>query len=774
MTRAENSRRHADRPAAHASRRTSPIDRPPGIWPAALLATLTVLACMARPGFAGAPPFPATAAAAPAAQPVVDPAIPGANLPPRGRSLFDQLFVVSQGGRAEIGLPFPFSALLARLDAQVQRDPASPLPPAKRVLIPLGRSLQRTAAAPDHFAFPRVVVAVDSPPASASAPLLKDRLYIGYQEKSAVLEVISYNEDAGRFEFQLVKDYRAGGRPRVYYANRTLCFACHQNGAPIFARALWDETNANRRVAAQLLASRRDFYGIAVERGVDVPYAIDNASERANRFALTQHLWQAGCGGADTAGQRCRAGLFAAALRHALADGQSWTPNADFNETVARPLRAEVERRSPGGLAIGNPDLPNRNPLQGVSQWPAERAARVALSHVAADFDPLLPRPPREIWQPAAPDALRQLVAGLAEFIAAPDRQHLAEHIERAAGATLSQVELACRSEVQAGAPGWSLSCAGANGAALEARLLRRAGRPMSGEVTRLTLAGGTALNDLALTSAARSGPRRAGASAALPASLRLRVTSRSQHERGRFARTAAGDAIVALDIARRAGNGGESIDTGRPFAATLHVRHDFALVQQAIDRLARAPATSALLAPMPFPRQRLFAALFGQLGAAVPPSCCLAAEALPPPRLEVPATPPGAGATPAAADVAEHGFRPYCAACHQSAETFPPNFLQGSADEVERKLRHCAPRLYVRLAMADVAPERRAKTPMPPESVLPAFATEARAWRSSPVRKALLAQVDEWLRAESGHAAQLEPLLAGGYEALRPCLPPH
>ena len=60
------------------------------------------------------------------------------------------------------------------------------------------------------------------------------------------------------------------------------------------------------------------------------------------------------------------------------------------------------------------------------------------------------------------------------------------------------------------------------------------------------------------------------------------------------------------------------------------------------------------------------------------------------------------------------------------------------------------------------------------PESMLPAFASDAQAWRASPVRAAMLAQVSEWLRAESGRPPQLETMLAAGYEALRPCLPPH
>jgi len=56
---------------------------------------------------------------------------------------------------------------------------------------------------------------------------------------------------------------------------------------------------------------------------------------------------------------------------------------------------------------------------------------------------------------------------------------------------------------------------------------------------------------------------------------------------------------------------------------------------------------------------------------------------------------------------------------------------------------------------------------------MLPAFASDPASWRGSPLRAGLLAQVEQWLRAETGQAPQLAAMLAGGYEALRPCLPP-
>jgi hypothetical protein len=77
-----------------------------------------------------------------------------------------------------------------------------------------------------------------------------------------------------------------------------------------------------------------------------------------------------------------------------------------------------------------------------------------------------------------------------------------------------------------------------------------------------------------------------------------------------------------------------------------------------------------------------------------------------------------------------------------------------------------------VRLAAADLPPDHRDKTPMPPESTLTAFGTDIAGWRSSPARAALLAEVGGWLRAETGQPPDLTHLLADGYEALRPCLP--
>ena len=139
----------------------------------------------------------------------VDPARPRARRPPAGRSLFDFAVTREVAGQAVHDVPFPFERLVKHLEARA----GCKQPCAKQVLIPLGRSLQRTAAAPAFFEFPRVVAAIDAEPAAPGAPLLKDRIYVGYQERSNLLEVISYNEAAGRFEFQVVRDYRELAAP---------------------------------------------------------------------------------------------------------------------------------------------------------------------------------------------------------------------------------------------------------------------------------------------------------------------------------------------------------------------------------------------------------------------------------------------------------------------------------------------------------------------------------------------------------------------------------
>ncbi|MEM7024583.1 MAG: hypothetical protein AAF637_18690, partial [Pseudomonadota bacterium] len=293
---------------------------------------------------------------APAPTLAADPDEPGPSLPPVGRSLFDFLTTQEVDGRLVQMVPFPFEALLEQIETEIGASE----PTLKNVLIPLGRSLQRNAANPDFFAFPRAVVAADVGPAlrtDQSGILLADRLYLGFQEKAATIEVISYNEAAARFEYQVVRDYREGGDPQVFYADRPTCIACHRNHAPIFSKPLWDETNANAHVAATLLALQDSFYGIPVARGVDIPNAYDFATDRANTYAALQRVWQEGC--ADDAG--CRANALLAVLRYKLAGNRHPAPDKEGpHKAFVAALRPQWQALWPNGLAVPEGDVPNR------------------------------------------------------------------------------------------------------------------------------------------------------------------------------------------------------------------------------------------------------------------------------------------------------------------------------------------------------------------------------------------------------------------------------
>jgi hypothetical protein len=321
---------------------------------------------------------------------VLGPDAPGQELPAAGRSLFDELFATGAG----YDVPYPFERLLDALNARVA--PAR----AHTALIPLGRSLQRYAADPDYFGSPRLVVAIDADGVTAiDAPLMRDRLFLGYQPAAEAIEVISYNETAGRFEFQEITDYGAGLVPRIGYAARDICVPCHQGHGPIFSRPLWSETNANPAVVEKLAALGASYHGAPVREGVDALDDLDLSTDRANRVAVVNRLWSEGCG-EDAAGAACRAALLKAALVYRLTGARTeWRPAG--MEQEAALLQDRVIRLWPGGLAIPSPDLPNRDPLAGI-------AAAQGVDQILEPQGPVDPRSLRVAvlqWRPAADPA---------------------------------------------------------------------------------------------------------------------------------------------------------------------------------------------------------------------------------------------------------------------------------------------------------------------------------------------------------------------------------
>jgi hypothetical protein len=571
----------------------------------------------------------------------VDPMAAEPNLPPVGRSLFDYLVTIEHNGQRFYNVPFPYTEFIRSIDQRLQ-GAGFVTSQVKQVLMPLGRSLQRNAATPDYFRFPRVVASVDSEPGphGDTRLLLKDRLYIGFGEKSAILEVISYNEAAGRFEFQVVNDYRPGGTPQVAYADRAVCVSCHQNAAPIFSRQTWDETNANPQIAALLSKHGKDFHGVTIERGVDIPFAIDQATQRANEFALTQLLWREGCGGGSE-GARCRGYALALALQYRLSGERGFDSHASGSgEALNVVLQTQWRERWPGGLYLPDATLPNRNPLQATNGAAARFEFNPQLgaqgkktlqnlldnTDIRAPFEPLDPRAPRTTWHSTEPGIAERLVHGVAEFIAMSDARRLDEELFKRPLQTTSAVQkLTTRCEFTTKNVNGSEARVGFlcrtperntdTTFLAEGRAYLSAGKITRAEVDSLTF-NGIELRALDVAISASVERRNDSWTLTLPLA-----------QNGMHVRAFDGTALDTLTLRGRNAYDGRASTAGE---AVLAVRDDFAPVWGAVNVLM-SKASADALSDRPLRRAALLPALFAQLGVAPGAWCCVDDRGMPP-----------------------------------------------------------------------------------------------------------------------------------------------
>jgi hypothetical protein len=485
-------------------------------------------------------------AAGHATTPLADREEPGANRPPTGRSLLDELFAIppatASGVAARYALPFPFERLLAELNAGIA--PAR----ATAVLVPLGRSLQRHAAHPDYFASPRVVVAVTEDAGAPGRPLLKDRLYLGYHERAEVIEVISYNEAAGRFEFQVVEDYGPGREPHVEDGERFVCVACHQAHGPIFPTALWSETNADPRIAARLAALGTSFHGVPTRGGVDRADAIDRSTDRANRIAFANTLWAEGCGPPEEPGAtRCRGDLLLAALLYRLGGARA-APAIDHGSpgaALAERISGHLVRLAPTGLGVPSPDLPNRDPLAEIE---AGHSTSAAIDPEGV-FEPTLDRAPVVLWRPSlsAGELLALAIGEIAAAFADADIVWLDDRLGafHASPPELVSARLDCRTrslDPAAGRRELRLACAGGparDRVELDGHVALAEGVPTGGMIGHLALDGHAPLSRLLVAGGAH---RRAGSSEILELRLRERGL-------GLRARLAGGERVTPLTV---------------------------------------------------------------------------------------------------------------------------------------------------------------------------------------------------------------------------------
>ncbi|UCH38876.1 MAG: hypothetical protein JSU67_11970 [Gammaproteobacteria bacterium] len=325
---------------------------------------------------------------------------PGPDVLPVGQSRFDQLFLQADG---RYRIPYPFGQLIADLEARLDNGDN---PTVRGVFVPMGRSLQRDTPAPDYFRYPRRVIAVDGEPVtrgSEAGLVMEYRLFIAHQPKTESLEVISYNDTAGRFEFQVVDDYAAGGSPQARPANRLMCMSCHHNAAPIFSRTPWSETSFNVEVANRLVAALPQRYSsliglVTLDAGV-----IDVLAERANYLSAAQTVWQRGC-----ASSACRAEILRAILQYRLSGESSFDWNSSgFERRYFDELSKNWSRNWPQGLALPGSRLADRNPFTD--------------SAIKIEQDPLLPRPAQATWHTVDMTLARGIIYRLAGFFTASD-----------------------------------------------------------------------------------------------------------------------------------------------------------------------------------------------------------------------------------------------------------------------------------------------------------------------------------------------------------------
>lgn len=341
-----------------------------------------------------------------------------ADLPPEGtRSLFDHLLAQNDG------LPYPFEKLIKLIQDQ---HPQAQAPVS--LMIPLGRSLLKASA---DFSKPRVLVAADfhapnTETAFGFAP--RGQLFLGFVAQANEIEVVSYNEAAGRYEFQLVQNYCEGCVPRIVYAKRAICTTCHQGGTPIFPQRPWSETNAQPEIAAEIVAARGadPYLALPVVNALSAPERFDELTDTGAFRVAAQRAWLDAC--ADAA---CRRQMLKVALKFGLEPGGFDAAGAD-----AQKLRS----LQTGTVSVPESDVRNRDPLaerrgfkglfrQLFSRKSSEPGAKDnedleafdRLPKLPADLDPVAPRPPKKTL---TPDDLEGAFA-LAQFFTESDFKRL-------------------------------------------------------------------------------------------------------------------------------------------------------------------------------------------------------------------------------------------------------------------------------------------------------------------------------------------------------------
>jgi hypothetical protein len=652
--------------------------------------------------------------------------MPGPDLADSGVSRFDQLFRV---GKDRYQIPYPFESLVEYLNSIIDKGDDSG---ARLVYIPIGRSLQRNAPAPDFFYFPRALVALQGEPKptpDGTAEVLEYRLFITHQPKTESLEVISYNDDAGRFEFQVVDAYTAGREPVVSQANRIMCLSCHQNAAPIFPRIPWSETTFNVEIANKLIeALPRKFQSLIGTVTADAG-AIDLMVERANYLAAAQLIWQQGCSSA-----RCRAAMLKAVLQYRLSGKSSFDLNTQsYREHYAAELRRNWKLNWPDGLALANSRIDDRDPLADTS--------------TSSRMDPLSMRAAHATWREVDSIVVRGIIYRLAGFLTGADIEQIDRHLiksGRLQSVAVSKHEGICQLESRTESTALLICADETKASGLRARIELQLSHdePDSIRILSLRAPGDPSLlqPDIIRLSVYSDG---------LKAELANPAGALSQ-------RIANGDRVNSLNLRwpNSALQGDIRLD--------IEISAEFQLVEQALTKLLQEQNNGSAdsLSAKAFRRQAILYELGEALGR----------------KMDMPERLPALLSASAEynADLQDDRvhrnqegklalLQPYCGRCHADNTINPPGFLAGR--DAWEKIRQCAPRILARLK-AWQAGSDFSKAPMPPPATLGALATTIDDWPVSDHYRALVASV-ETLIGDARHGPDHD------YDSLPPCLRP-
>jgi hypothetical protein len=532
---------------------------------------------------------------------VTHPDQPGPDVPPVGRSLFDRLFTRAVDAGLEYQIPFPFESLISHLESAVTNQEGKAV---SHVMIPIGRSLQRAAASPDYFRYPRHLISLNGESrvsGNQAGFAVQNRLFIAYQEKARQLEVISYNENAGRFEFQVVHNYDAGEEATVEYTSRPTCISCHQNGGPIFAKSPWDESNFNAGVASAIAGARPEKYASMLDAiGFDAAI-MDLSTNYANYLAVTQLIWQQGCGSdlaATQSGVRCRAGFLNAMLQYRLSGELGFNARDPAWSSVEQAVAGQWAKLWPDGLLIPTADIPDVNPFDLQADDPS--------------LDPLTPREPRDLWlQPGKP-FLRGLVEQQSSaLIPADDRRLDAKLLALSEGKNdlIELLEVDCALSLTArDGTSWQLGLNCIDPGALRLDLdLTFDGSVVGNSIIRLIRlsSGEIAWNTGFLNPVLRVSGNSASISSGLvntKTGLSARLTSGNRLHR------------IQLDWDPQQLDAGDITTTAR---VTLWMARDYRFIEQAIHKLSGdtlAGRTDAL-ATLPFRRDAVMSGIYRYLG---------------------------------------------------------------------------------------------------------------------------------------------------------------